>query len=52
MRTALAGRQGSRWLESIAIGPNEAVLARARARQKDPEWVVDYWAIRPKVERK
>jgi hypothetical protein len=37
---------------SIAVGPNEAVLARARARQKDPEWLADYRATRPKVERK
>jgi transposase len=37
---------------SIAVGPNEAVLARARARQKHPEWLADYRATRPKVERK
>jgi len=37
---------------SIAVGPNEAVLARARARQQDPEWLADYRATRPKVERK
>jgi len=37
---------------SISVGPNEAVLARARARQKDPRWVADYRATRPKVERK
>ena len=37
---------------SIAVGPNEAVLARARARQKHPDWVADYRATRPKVERK
>ena len=37
---------------SIAVGPNEAVLARARARQQDPDWVADYRATRPKVERK
>ena len=37
---------------SIVIGPNEAVLARARVRQQDPDWVADYRATRPKVERK
>jgi len=36
---------------SIAVGPNEAVLARARVRQKHPEWLADYRATRPKVER-
>jgi len=35
---------------SIAVGPNEAVLARAR--QKHPEWLADYRATRPKVKRK
>ena len=37
---------------SIAVGPNEAVLSRARARQQDPAWITDYRATRPKVERK
>ena len=37
---------------SIAVGPNEAVLARARSRQQDPCWIADYRATRPKVERK
>jgi len=36
---------------SIAVGPNEAVLARARVRQKHPEWLADYRATRPKIER-
>ena len=31
---------------------NEAVLSRARSRQRHPEWVADYRATRPKVERK
>lgn len=35
---------------SIAVGPNEAVLARAR--QQDPAWITDYRVTRPKVERK
>jgi len=37
---------------SIAVGPNEAVFARARARQKHSDWIADYRATRPKVERK
>jgi hypothetical protein len=37
---------------SIAVGPNEAVLSRARARQKYSDWIADYRATRPKVERK
>jgi len=37
---------------SIAVGPNEEVLTRARNRQQDPEWIADYRATRPKVERK
>ena len=34
------------------MGPNEAVLPRARARQQSPAWIADYRATRPKVERK
>ena len=37
---------------TIKIGPHEAQLARARARQTDPSWQADYQATRPKVERK
>jgi hypothetical protein len=36
----------------IKIGPHEASLARARDRQRDPDWAADYRATRPKVERK
>ena len=36
----------------VAIHPHEAELAAARARQRDPAWVADYPATRPKVERK
>jgi hypothetical protein len=43
--TAAAGR-------SIHIGPHEDVLARARARQTEPDWAEDYRATRPKIERK
>ena len=37
---------------SISIGPHEKQLAAARHRQRDPDWVADYRATRPKVERK
>jgi hypothetical protein len=43
--TARAGR-------SIKVGRYEPRLADARQRQKDPAWVQDYRATRPKVERK
>ena len=36
----------------VAINPREAELAAARARQRDPAWLADYRATRPKVERK
>jgi hypothetical protein len=36
----------------IRINPHEDTLARARRRRRDPEWVADYQANRPKVERK
>jgi hypothetical protein len=36
----------------VAIHPQEADLAAARARQRDPAWRADYRATRPKVERK
>ena len=37
---------------SIVVGPNEEVLSRARARQQHSDWITDYRATRPKVERK
>ena len=37
---------------SISIGPHEKQLAAARSRQRDPDWIADYRATRPKVERK
>jgi hypothetical protein len=43
--TATGGRK-------VRVGPHEAALARARARQADPAWGDDYRATRPKVERK
>lgn len=43
--TARAGR-------TISVGPYEAELVRARTRQACPDWVADYRATRPKVERK
>jgi hypothetical protein len=36
----------------VAIHPREAELAAARARRRDPAWLADYRATRPKVERK
>jgi hypothetical protein len=36
----------------VAIHPREAELTAARARQRDPIWLADYRATRPKVERK
>jgi Transposase DDE domain/Transposase domain (DUF772) len=36
----------------VTIHPHEAQLATTRARQRDPVWLADYRATRPKVERK
>jgi hypothetical protein len=36
----------------VAIHPREAELTTARTRQRDPLWLGDYRATRPKVERK
>jgi hypothetical protein len=36
----------------VAIHPQEAELTTARARQRDPAWLANYRATRPKVERK
>jgi hypothetical protein len=37
---------------SIKVGRHERRLAEARQRQTDPDWITDYRATRPKVERK
>jgi hypothetical protein len=37
---------------TVWVGPYEEQLARARARQADPQWKAGYTATRPKVERK
>ena len=37
---------------TISVNGIEAALAKARARQRDPDWQADYRATRPKVERK
>ena len=37
---------------TIQIGPYEEILTAARTRQLDPNWIADYRATRPKVERK
>jgi hypothetical protein len=34
------------------VGPHEAQLVRARAARRDPAWLADYRATRPKVERR
>lgn len=36
----------------VRIGPHEAHLAAGRAASRDPAWLADYRATRPKVERK
>jgi hypothetical protein len=43
--TAAGGR-------TIGISQHEEALSRARSRQADPDWIADYRATRPKVERK
>ncbi len=37
---------------TVSIHPHEAQLLAARARQRQPAWLADYRATRPKVERK
>lgn len=37
---------------AVSVHRHEALLARQRARAADPDWVADYRATRPKVERK
>jgi Transposase DDE domain/Transposase domain (DUF772) len=37
---------------TVNIHPHEAQLLAARARQRTPDWLADYRATRPKVERK
>jgi hypothetical protein len=36
----------------VAIHPHQAELAAARIHQRDPAWLADYRATRPRVERK
>ncbi len=43
--TAAGGRR-------ITVGPHETRLATGRASTRDPAWLADYRATRPKVERK
>lgn len=42
----------SRSGRTVSVGPHEAVLCGARARQSHSDWIADYRATRPKVERK
>ncbi len=37
---------------TIKVGPHEASLARARAARRDPAWLADYRATRPRIERR
>jgi hypothetical protein len=37
---------------TVTVGAYERQLAAARTRQRDPDWITDYRATRPKVERK
>ncbi len=37
---------------TVHVGAHEQALADARRRQRHPDWVADYRATRPKVERK
>ena len=37
---------------TVSVGAHEQQLADARARQQHPNWITDYRATRPKVERK
>jgi hypothetical protein len=37
---------------TISVGRYEHRLANARTQQQDPQWIADYRATRPKVERK
>jgi IS5 family transposase len=37
---------------AITVGPHETRLAEGRAATRDPAWLADYRATRPKVERK
>ncbi len=43
--TSTAGR-------TITVGPHEERLRRGRAAGRDPAWLADYRATRPKIERK
>jgi len=47
-----SGCTPSRAGRTISIHPHQALLTRARQRQRDPAWRADYRAHRPKVERK
>jgi hypothetical protein len=49
MRASCTNAAGGR---TIRVGRYEDRLAEARARQRDPAWVADYRATRPKIERK
>jgi Transposase DDE domain/Transposase domain (DUF772) len=49
LRSRCTKAEGGR---TIRVGRYERCLSDARAQQQDPQWVADYRATRPKVERK
>ena len=49
MRASCTNAAGGR---TIHVGRYEHLLTEARQRQRDPAWVADYRATRPKIERK
>ena len=49
LRSQCTSAEGGR---TISVGVHEALLSEARRQQQDPDWVADYRATRPKVERK
>jgi hypothetical protein len=49
LRAQCTNAKGGR---SVRVGRYEQRLADARRQQQDPDWVADYRATRPKVERK
>jgi len=49
MRASCTNAAGGR---TIRVGRHEHLLADARDRQRDPGWLADYRATRPKIERK
>jgi len=49
LRAGCTDAKGGR---TVRVGRHEQRLADARTRQQHPDWIADYRATRPKVERK